>query len=271
MSLLDNFGRIIDTLRISVTDQCNLKCIYCIPDMNNVINYKKYLTFEEITDVVKACSLLGINKIKLTGGEPLLRQNLSELIRMISIIRDISDISMTTNGILLSGLSESLSKAGLQRINISLDAIDPEIYYKITCGGNVNLVLDGIKSALDSGFKELKINTVLLKGINEDEIPVIMEFSKMNKLKFQLINRMDLTKDKSISENPEVTGRPPKCIDCSKLRLTSDGKLLPCLFSDIEIDLKNYKSIGDAIQECINSKPENGSKNTTRSMNRIGG
>ncbi len=170
--LCDSFQRPINYLRISVTDRCNLRCIYCMPsDGVCLTSHEDILTFEEIYTVVQAAAELGINKIRITGGEPLVRSGLPKLIRMLAQINTIDDISLTTNGALLSRYAAELRHAGLRRVNVSLDTLQPDKFEIITRGGN-NLadVLEGIKVAKSVGLNPVKINTVVMSGINEDEI-----------------------------------------------------------------------------------------------------
>ena len=269
--MLDKFGRIINTIRISVTDKCNLKCYYCITDENSYYQSKEILTFEEITEIVKEAATLGITRVKLTGGEPLVRKNIVALVRMIKNIKTIDDLSITTNGTFLEELADSLKNAGLDRINISIDSLDEKLYYEITGGGDLKKVLSGIDRAKEFFRGKIKINTVLLKDRNENQIETIKEFCQKNDFGFQLINQMNLQKDKIYSENFEITHKPADCSFCNRIRLTSDGKLLPCLFSNIEIDIKKYHSIKEALTECINQKIKKGNKCNTKSMVSIGG
>jgi len=269
--LLDKFGRTIDTIRISVTDKCNLKCYYCIPDETDYYSSKNILSYEEIYEVVKEAASLGITRAKLTGGEPLIRKEITKLIGLIRSVKQINDISITTNGTLLENLVIPLKEAGLDRINISLDSLDENLYKEITRGGELEKVISGIFFTNKYFYGKIKINTVLLKNKNENEIPKIKEFCNDNNLSFQLINQMNLQNDKHYSENFGTTNKPNDCSLCNRIRLTSDGKLLPCLFSNIEIDIKNFSNIKDALILCINQKIEKGEKRIDRNMVNIGG
>ena len=169
--LIDSYGRKIDYLRISVTDRCNLRCLYCMPECGIIHKpQEEILSFEEIIKVAQAGVKSGIDKIRLTGGEPLVRKNLASLVYSLNKIKGLKDISMTTNGILLKDYAVELKKAGLKRINISLDSLKEERYKLITRQGNLGDVLDGIKEAFKAGFSPLKINVLLLNNIDEDEI-----------------------------------------------------------------------------------------------------
>ncbi|MBI5143709.1 MAG: GTP 3',8-cyclase MoaA [Candidatus Omnitrophica bacterium] len=177
--MIDRFGRTIDYLRVSVTDRCNLRCIYCMPK-DGILNkpHSEILSFEEIKRIVKAAAGLGIEKVRITGGEPLVRKDLHLLIEELKNIGSLKELGLTTNGINLSKHASSLKKAGLDRVNISLDSLIPERFERITRGGSLNSVLRAIETCLSIGYSTLKINTVLLKGFNTDEI---LNFAKMAK------------------------------------------------------------------------------------------
>lgn len=171
MVLIDNFNRRIDYLRISVTDRCNLRCKYCMPacGITNKL-HSELLSFEEIEKIVKIGVSLGIDKVRLTGGEPLVRKDIVELVKILANIEGLKDISMTTNGALLKDYILRLKKAGLKRVNISLDTLQEEKYRDITRGGELKDVKEAIRLSLEAGFHPLKINMLLLAGINDDEI-----------------------------------------------------------------------------------------------------
>jgi len=169
--LSDSFQRPINYLRISVTDRCNLRCVYCMPeDGVDLMSHSDILSYEEIYTVASVAAEMGINKIRLTGGEPLVRAGLPELVRLLAGIEAINEISMTTNGILLSHYAEELKEAGLRRVNISLDTLKPERFDRITRCGNLEDVLEGIEAAHKAGLNPVKINMVVMAGINDDEI-----------------------------------------------------------------------------------------------------
>jgi cyclic pyranopterin phosphate synthase len=171
IKLVDKFGRDIDYIRISVTDRCNLRCVYCMPAKGvEFIDAAELMTFEEILLFVEAASELGIKKIRITGGEPLMRKRLPWLIGCIRQIPGIEDLSITTNGVYLEKYARSLADAGLDRVNVSLDTMRPERYKKITGGGRIDDVLRGIRAAEDAGLLPVKLNMVPLKGVNDDEI-----------------------------------------------------------------------------------------------------
>lgn len=167
----DSFQRPINYLRISVTDRCNLRCVYCMPEEGiTQISHYDLLTYEEILTLVKAAAELGINKVRLTGGEPLVRAALPDLVEMIAEIDTIKDISLTTNGILLAKYATELKEAGLDRVNVSLDSLKPERFRQITRCGNLEDTLNGIKAAEEAGLNPVKINMVVMTGVNDDEI-----------------------------------------------------------------------------------------------------
>lgn len=189
--LIDKFGRQINYLRISVTDRCNLRCIYCMPAGGIVHRaHDDILSFEEIHKIVKVAAGLGIQKIRITGGEPLVRKNLPLLIKKLRGIKALKEIALTTNGIYLSDYAHSLKMAGLDRINISLDSLMPEKFEKITRGGDLKAVLEGIESALSNGFSAVKINTVLIKGFNIDEIPAFADLTRRKAVHVRFIEYM---------------------------------------------------------------------------------
>lgn len=169
--LSDSFDRPINYLRISITDRCNLRCIYCMPlEGIETLHHNDILRYEEILKVAQAASQLGINKIRLTGGEPLVRAGLSDLVRMLAGIDGIDDLSVTTNGMLLRGKAQELKEAGLDRVNVSLDSLKPERFEQITRIGNLAEVLSGIEAAREAGLNPVKINMVVMRGVNDDEI-----------------------------------------------------------------------------------------------------
>ena len=170
--LSDSFQRPINYLRISVTDRCNLRCVYCMPQEGiTLMSHYDILSYEEIFTLVKAAAELGINKVRLTGGEPLVRAGLPDLVRMLAGIETIDDISLTTNGILLAQHAAELKEAGLQRVNVSLDTLQPERFRQITRCGNLADTLKGIEVAAAVGLNPVKINMVVMAGVNDDELP----------------------------------------------------------------------------------------------------
>ena len=275
--LLDPFGRSINYLRISVTDRCNLRCIYCMPPEGvPQMSHSEILSYEEIRTVVRAAAELGINKIRLTGGEPLVRAELPKLIKMLSRIEGIQELSLTTNGTLLKNYALELRQAGLSRINLSLDTLKPDRFRYITRLGRLKDVLEGISAAKKAGFDPVKINAVVMQGINDDEI---LDFARMTCEEGCHVRFIELMPFKGMAEFvpsvevrqrisllgklepcPSITGNGPAryyrlagakgtigfispltelpfCSRCNRIRLTPDGRLRPCLLGEDEIDL----------------------------------
>jgi cyclic pyranopterin phosphate synthase len=270
MSILyDTFGRKLNSLRISVTQRCNLRCFFCHKE--GEVASKNEMTVEEIAKIAKVASELGMKKVKLTGGEPLLRDDIPQITSKIARYAD--EVSLTTNGIFLDRYAQTLRNAGLKRVNVSLHAITPKNFRKITDGGNVQHVKNGIKAAIESGLNPVKINMVVLKAINVNEVSDAIDFAQevnaiLQLIEFQPIQRENYTywekyhhdlvsieqwltrKAVSIQENPlhkrrryvlEKNGTPVQveivrpmhnsmfCQNCTRIRVTSDGKLKPCL------------------------------------------
>lgn len=269
--MLDRFKREIFYLRISVTDRCNLRCIYCMPAKGiKLKRAKEILSYEKIIQIVREAAKLGIYKIRLTGGEPLVRKNISYLVSQLKAINGIQEVSMTTNGVLLASMALELKEAGLDRLNISLDALDPELYKLITRGGDVYRVLEAIEAVLQVGFKKTKINMVLLPGINENCLPKMSAFCQKKGLELQRINRYFLSDHHSLQQTAWEAERPLPCSQCNRIRLTADGKLKPCLFSNQEFSV-NSKNITAVLKKTISSKPQHGLGCTTRGNWQIGG
>ncbi|MFQ5443068.1 MAG: GTP 3',8-cyclase MoaA [Nitrospinales bacterium] len=196
--LVDGMGRTIVNLRVSVTDRCNFRCTYCMPADNvEFMERSKLLTFEEITRLIGIVSELGINRIRLTGGEPLMRKDLPTLIRMIDGVEGIDDIAMTTNAFFLKEHARSLKEAGLKRLNISLDALDPEKFKHVNRRDCLNQVLEGMKEAAEVGFKSIKVNAVAVKNFSETEIMKLIEMGRSDGFEVRFIEFMPLDADKS--------------------------------------------------------------------------
>ena len=193
VALIDLYGRKHDYLRISVTDRCNLRCIYCMgPEGVKQIPHHQILTYEEILEVVKAGAALGISKIRLTGGEPLVRKGILFLVKEIAQVPGITCLAMTTNGILLPQFAAPLKEAGLQRVNISLDSLKPAVYRKITRCGELAQALAGIEAALEAGLNPVKINSVLMKRINHREVPAFLKLALEKELHLRFIEYMPI-------------------------------------------------------------------------------
>jgi cyclic pyranopterin phosphate synthase len=176
--MIDLFGRAITYLRVSVTDRCNVRCVYCMPPEGVTWRpHSSILRYEEIAQVVRVAAEQGVRKVRLTGGEPLVRPNLAALVRMIADIPGIEDISLTTNGLLFASMASTLADAGLKRVNISLDTLKPARFERITRGGSFDQVIKGIAAAESAGLKPLKINAVMVRGFNDDEIEDLARLS----------------------------------------------------------------------------------------------
>jgi cyclic pyranopterin phosphate synthase len=335
--LVDSLGRKITYLRVSITDRCNYRCIYCKPEKHfNFIPHQEILRYEEIIEIIKEAVNLGITKVRITGGEPLVRKGIIDFIKKLRKIKGLEDISLTTNGYLLTKYAEKLKNAGLNRVNISLDSLQKDKYSQITRGGDLERVLKGIDSAILAELLPIKINTVLIRGINDEEVENFVRLTLERPLSIRFIELMpsleriiDNYKDKFISGldikenlvkkysfNPIKTNSgngPAKyyqieggkgtigfitalsqhfCQTCNRIRLTSEGKIRSCLFSNQEIDLKKTlreignsgedqilrrKIIRDKIEMAVKLKPkghkikEGISNNLSFKMSRVGG
>lgn len=191
--MIDQYGRSIDYIRISVTDRCNLRCIYCMPeDGEKMVSHQEVLTYDEIIRIVKVCSTLGIHKVKLTGGEPLVRKNLSYLVKRLKSLPQIEQVTLTTNGILLKEQIDDLVKSGLDAVNISLDTLDREMFYKIARRDQLKDVLEGIQLAAKYKDLKVKINCVLLAGINDTQWKTLALLAKNNPIDVRFIEMMPI-------------------------------------------------------------------------------
>ena len=207
MQLIDTFGRVHTNLRISVTDRCNLRCFYCMPAEN--VQFKpraELLTYEEITRFVRALAPLGIQKIRLTGGEPLVRCDVAELVRMLVAVPGIRDLALTTNGMLLAEQAAELKVAGLHRLNISLDALDPAVFQQISRRAGLDRVLAGIRAAREAGFKRLRLNAVSIRGLTEPQIVPLATFAREHALELRFIEYMPLDADGAWSTEQVLSG-----------------------------------------------------------------
>jgi len=277
----DPFGREITYLRVSVTDRCNLRCRYCKPSAGlKLLRHEDILRYEEIVDVVKAAVDMGFHKIRLTGGEPLVRHGVLALVSMLSRIDGVDDLAMTTNGTLLAGKAAALKAAGLQRVNVSLDAIDPARYEHLTRGGRVADALAGIDAAIAAGLTPVKINCVVAQRPDKPDDDVdpcgfenapdaraVAAFAAQRGCQVRFIREMNLA-------NGEFWvvqgGKGGHCPSCDRLRLTSDGFIRPCLFSNLKFDVRKLGP-RQAIRLAIAAKPQAGQTCNDRTMNGIGG
>ncbi len=265
--MFDRFNRQIDYLRISVTDKCNLRCIYCMPKNGvPIIRHEDVLRFEEIADVAKTAVELGVTKVRVTGGEPLVRRGIATLIGMLSAIEGIADFGMTTNATRLAEFARPLAEAGLHRVNVSLDAIDPGRYAAITRGGDVQTVLDGIRAAREAGLDPVKLNCVIQETPDEPDARAVAAYAAEEGFEVRFIRRMNLEiGDFSIV----VGGTGGDCARCNRLRLSCDGMIRPCLFNDLRFSVR---ALGprEAILQALASKPLCGETSQSR-FNTIGG
>lgn len=312
----DQFDREITYLRVSITDLCNLRCRYCMPEGVCQKRHEDILSVEEIAEIVSAAAKLGVKKVRITGGEPLVRRGCVDLVRMVADIPGIEEVDMTTNGVLLSRYAGELKAAGLRRVNISLDSLDPEKYAQITGGGTLKSALDGIRAAFDAGLTPVKLNTVLIGGFNDDEITDFVDLTRDRPLELRFIELMpmggqfgkeayvpgsrvleavpelrEIPQDGGVARLyrlPEGLGRVGLisplsrhfCGSCNRLRLTSEGRLKPCLHSNQEIPVrgKHGQELLDILKTAVWEKPKmHGTLDAEhlseagRTMNTIGG
>jgi GTP 3',8-cyclase len=286
--LKDALNRAMKDLRISVTDRCNFRCSYCMPlDKYEWINRQEILTFEEITRLARLFIGLGVKEIRLTGGEPLLRHGLENLVNQLAGLEGLKDLSLTTNASLLKEKAPALVHAGLKRINVSLDTIDADKFQVMTRQNDLANVLEGLLAAKQLGLQPIKINSVIQRGVNDGDILDLVEFSRKNGFSIRFIEYMDVGNSnnwvsermvskkeiiaainaryplKEVGRNdhsaPAVTYQfidgigdagviasvtEPFCVGCTRARLTADGKLVMCLFSDKSYDLKKLMREG---------------------------
>ena len=331
----DSHGRVIDYLRISLTDRCNFRCIYCMPEEGvQQLPHEEILRIEEIVQAVRVAAGMGIRSIRLTGGEPLVRLGVVDLVRDIANVPGIENISMTTNGVLLPRMADDLKAAGLSRVNISLDTLDPDQFRQITRRGELQQTLDGIDAALEAGFNPVKINAVAVRSLHQDYLK-FAELSIDRPLHVRFIEYMpvgDTSVDAGtgwgkgdvipseelfdiINERARAAGLPELrpagatkplgwgparyfefpdalgtvgfisplsrhfCSECNRLRVTADGKVRPCLFSDTEYDVRTAlregddAAVRDVLLTALGAKPDDhhDKVGTDRKMSQIGG
>jgi GTP 3',8-cyclase len=265
--MLDRFKRDISYLRISVTDKCNLRCRYCMPAEGVPVRaHAEFLSFEQITSVVRAGVRLGMTKVRLTGGEPLVKRGIVDLVRMIKGVEGVAHLGMTTNGTLLGQHVVQLRDVGLDSINVSLDTLNGARFREITRGGDIREVLDGIWDAIDAGFP-VKINMVVLDDTPDAEVSRMRAYCERVGARLQLINHYALDKEKREGYRFD---RPPSCATCNRVRLMADGMLKPCLHSDQEVKL-DFSRLEESLREAVLAKPERGGVCTNREMSQIGG
>ncbi|WP_372775155.1 GTP 3',8-cyclase MoaA [Mangrovibacterium sp.] len=265
--MYDRFNRSINYLRISVTDRCNLRCSYCMPASGiQLMEHDEILSFEEIEEFTKLAVSRGINKVRLTGGEPLVRKNIVQLVNRLALIEGLEDLSMTTNGILLAKFAADLKAAGLKRVNISLDTVNPDRYCKITRTGNIQDVFNGIEAAQKVGFNPIKINCVLL-GEPDKEIEQLRKYCAEKDLQLRFIHQMDL---QSGEFSKVEGGEGGNCKRCNRVRLQANGNVKPCLFSDLAYNIRELGA-EKALDLAIGNKPKIGTYNKSGEFYSIGG
>jgi cyclic pyranopterin phosphate synthase len=328
-TLSDSYGRHLTYLRLSVTDRCNLRCIYCVPQSDfSLFPQEDILRFEEIVLVCRAFALAGIKKVRITGGEPLVRRDILELVNSITSVDGIEEVCLTTNGVLLEQYADGLYEAGVRHVNVSLDTLDPGKFMSITGHDCFDRVWRGVMRLVDMGFGPVKINCVVMKGLNDDEIPAMALLSRDYPVDVRFIEFMSVGKGSawqpasfmssiearqgieavagrlepcggSHGSGPArmftLPGSPGRigfisplsdhfCASCNRLRLTSDGRLRLCLFSDNEVDIRAMVRKGTGVRElaaffsdAVGMKPENyeaagaGVPSCDRRMSKIGG
>jgi len=232
-----------------------------------LMDHRDILSFEEITQLVRVAVGMGIDKFRITGGEPLVRKDIVSLVAMISAIEGVKDLSMTTNGIFLEEFAKPLKEAGLQRVNISLDTMDADKYKEITRGGDLSKVLKGISAARDAGLNPLKINCVVFKSSNREDANEVRRFCGENNLMVRFIHQMDLESGEfSVVEG----GSGGNCSICNRLRLTANGMVKPCLFDEQEYSVRELGA-QKALTNALYSKPIKGCVNGKGSFYNIGG
>jgi cyclic pyranopterin phosphate synthase len=304
--MIDSSQRKIDYLRISITDRCNERCLYCMPDgFHDWKEREEILTYEEILSVVRVATRLGFRKFRVTGGEPLVRRDVVEFLARLIAMPGVEHVGLSTNATRLSVVATDLAGAGLRSANISLDAIDPEIYRRVT-GGRVHEVIDGIDAGLGAGISRIKLNAVLMRGVNEHQLWPLIEFAAARKLPIRFIELMPVTLTEVLDDSnffpvaeakrliaertalipetaqlgfgPATYYRAPElgisigfigamtnlhfCETCTKMRLTADGKIRPCLGNHEEVDLQpalrpiaSDAAIEELFLEALRRKP----------------
>ena len=291
--MVDRFGRTVDYLRLSVTDLCNYRCQYCMPAEGvRKRSHQDILTVEECVEITQAAARCGVTKVRLTGGEPLVRRGILDICRGISAIPEIRELCLTTNASLLPELAGPLREAGVDRLNISLDTLRPERFAAITRLGRLEDVRRGLSAANGAGFLHTKLNVVLMKGFNDDEIPGFVDIARRHPIEVRFIELMPIGEGGNASFLPAETVlevcrdlRPAEgsgvarryrpsggrglvgliepishrfCAGCYRIRVMADGTLKPCLHSDRELPLRGLhgEDLRRAIQEGIAAKPE---------------
>ena len=295
--MIDQFGRSVTYLRISVTELCNLRCRYCMPE-DGVCkkNHADMLTEDEMILAVEAAAALGITKLRITGGEPLVKKNILSICRRAAAVPGIREVCLTTNGILLPELAKPLKEAGVRRLNLSLDTLNPEKYAYITRIGKLEDFWAGFHAALDAGFEKIKLNAVLIGGFNDDEIVPLAELTRQYPVDMRFIEMMPMCdsaefgadayipytrvldtlpdarpvpKDGGVAKLYRLPGAKGNiglispvsahfCGECNRIRLTADGRVKPCLHSGAEYPLKglDFDGMKAQLERAIGGKPQ---------------
>ena len=266
--MYDRYDRKIDYLRVSVIDRCNFCCVYCRPaDGLDISRDPPILSLEEILEVVRTAVEMGISKVRLTGGEPLHRRGILQLVRWVAGIDGIRDFAMTTNGSLLAPVASKLKEAGLHRVNISLDTLDPIRHEQVTRVGRLADTLAGIKAAKAAGLDPVKLNCVVKESSAEPDARAVAEYGRQNGLEVRFIRQMDLEAGEFWGVEGGTGGL---CNQCNRLRLNCQGIVLPCLFSDIGFDIREL-GIRQALRQALVHKPESGKSSHRNTFCNTGG
>ncbi|MBN2729762.1 MAG: GTP 3',8-cyclase MoaA [Bacteroidales bacterium] len=266
--MYDSFKRKINYLRISVTDRCNFRCTYCMPAEGvPMMSHNDVLSFDEIVEFTRLAVSKGIDKVRITGGEPLVRKGIVSLVKMLADIDGIKDLSMTTNGAFLPKFADDLKNVGLNRVNISLDSMDPKRFHEITRLGKLEDVLNGIDAAEKVGLLPIKLNCVIKENSQEEDALAVKAFAEERGFQVRFIHQMSLGEGSfSVVEG----GEGGHCGTCNRLRLSADGKLFPCLFSDIGYSIRELGG-EEALKKAIENKPKSGTTSIGHEFYNIGG
>ena len=278
----DSFGREVDYLRLSLTESCNLCCAYC-RDVCPGRTFEQ-MPVDRAVEIASAAAELGIRKVRLTGGEPCVRKDLSQIVRGIAAVPGIDEVCLTTNGTLIASMAEELHAAGLSRVNISIDSLAPERYAAITRGGLLANALAGLAAVKAAGFERTKVNCVLIEGFNDDEIKAFETFAVEQNVEVRFIELMPIGPARNLrmgtvpAKGAVAPLTKPFCSSCNRIRVTADEHAKPCLHSAEELPLKGLHgdALVDALRAAILAKPAghnlaSGSSQSLRSMSRIGG
>jgi len=266
--LQDRYGRTINYLRVSVTDRCNFRCRYCRPEEGlDLSGSRRILTLEEMFEVVRVAVDLGVDKCRLTGGEPLVRRGVLDLVRMLGTLDGLKDLAMTTNGSLLGKFALPLKEAGLHRVNVSLDTLDDEDFRLITRGGSLGQVLAGLEAARRAGLNPIKLNCVVQKSSQEPHAQAVARFAREHGYQARFIRQMDMAAGEFWVVDGGSGG---DCPTCGRLRLTSTGDVLSCLFSDVSCNVMEY-GYRRALELAVEHKPQSGRSSRHNRFYTVGG